>query len=88
MMTFCALDNMLDAPQHHGLVWGGLGMMTFRALDNMLDATQHWGIYHVITGLWKGPKKLQTNLRDGGFCHACSFNIIGFKKQVVLGTLI
>ena len=37
MMTFRALDNMLDATR------GGVGMMTFRALDNMLDATQnHW----------------------------------------------
>ena len=23
MMTFRALDNMLDATQHHGLGWGG-----------------------------------------------------------------
>ena len=23
MMTFRALDNMLDAMQHHGLWWGG-----------------------------------------------------------------
>ena len=38
MMTFRALDNMLDATQHHWLGW------TFRALDNMLDATQHHGL--------------------------------------------
>ena len=44
MMTFRALDNMLDATQNHWLGWGGLGMMTFRALDNMLDATQHHGL--------------------------------------------
>ena len=25
MMTFCALDNMSDATQHHGLGWGGWG---------------------------------------------------------------
>ena len=42
MMTFCALDNMSDATQHHGLGWGG--MMTFCALDNMSDATQHHGL--------------------------------------------
>ena len=41
---FRALDNMLDAPQHHGLGLGGVGMMTFRALDNMLDAPQHRGL--------------------------------------------
>ena len=23
MMTFCALDNMLDATQHDGVGWGG-----------------------------------------------------------------
>ena len=44
MMTFCALDNMLDATQHDGLGSGGGGMMTFCALDNMLDATQHHGL--------------------------------------------
>ena len=43
-MTFRALDNMLDAPQHRGLGLGGVGMMTFRALDNMLDAPQHRGV--------------------------------------------
>ena len=41
MMTFCALGNMSDATQHHGLTGGGVGMMTFCALDNMSDATQH-----------------------------------------------
>ena len=44
MMTFCALDNLWDATQHHGLGWGGVGMMTFCALDNMSDATQHHGL--------------------------------------------
>ena len=45
MMTFCALDNLSDATQHHGLgVGSGVGMMTFRALDNMSDATQHHGL--------------------------------------------
>ena len=43
-MTFRALDNMLDATQHHWLGWCGVGMMTFRALDNMLDAMQHHGL--------------------------------------------
>ena len=44
MMTFCAVDNMSDATQHHGLGWCGVGMMTFCALDNMSDATQHHGL--------------------------------------------
>ena len=44
MMTFCALDHMSDATQHHGLGWGGVGMMTFCALDHMSDATQHHGL--------------------------------------------
>ena len=43
MMTFRALDNMLDAMQHHGLGCFFF-MMTFRALDNMLDAMQHHGV--------------------------------------------
>ena len=44
LMTFCALDHMSDATQHHGLGWGGVGMMTFCALDHMSDATQHHGL--------------------------------------------
>ena len=42
VVCFRAVDNTLDAMQHHGLGWGG--MMTFRALDNMLDAMQHHGL--------------------------------------------
>ena len=43
MMTFCAVDNMSDATQHHG-VGVGWGVRTSIALDNMSDATQHHGL--------------------------------------------
>ena len=37
MMTFRALDNMLDAMQHHGLGWGGD--------DDVPCTRQHVGCY-------------------------------------------
>ena len=74
MMTFRALDNMLDAMQHHGLGWGG---------DDDVPCTwQHVGCYAtswvgVGWGWWRSVH-LTT-------FHSTSF---GSKNEVVLGTLI
>ena len=52
---FRALDNMLDATQHHGLGWGGV---SFRALDNMLDATQHHALDIVLGQVVVGTERV------------------------------
>ena len=78
MMTFCALDSMLDATSCPDYVFfhgsGGKALLTKGKRISSKNSRN-----------FCGGKKLQINMKDRGFCHGFFFHIIRIKKRSSLG---